>query len=189
MEQNNESGSGVGAGVYFAVALVLIGIGGGVYWFMSNKSKGSPKGDKGDGGLSDKLKVPDDTAKLVPGAKTGSPGNDYVSGEAIDKRNSRNYDPYTDTTPNSDYTQAIMDNLGYTPSFSILDSPKKRASKRNDAKIKTDAVEKYVRGFLKGMNLAPRADYVAIFIPYIKEYLNNPAKLGYDVVAKGQLLK
>ena len=51
-------------------------------------------------------------------------------------------------------------------------------------------IEGYARGYLKGMNLALRADYIGTFGQEIKDYFNNPSKLNEGSVDKaGQFLK
>ena len=142
-------------------------------------------------------------AAVAPSAPVSSAGNDYVEGAAIDKRNSGTYTSYDSSDKVADmasYTQSIVDNMGLTVKETTLNKvedfipiaaifSKKRKNKRAKEtadKAKTD--EPYVRGFLKGMNLAARQDYVGIFAPYITKYLSSPAKLPYTQVTVGQFL-
>lgn len=108
-------------------------------------------------------------------------GNDYVSGDAINKVLLGNYEKYKVLIPEG---------------TKRLDSNKKLWEKYDGYWGKIDELfgpakdnEPAVSAFLKGMNLAWRPDYVAIFKDYIQEYINNPAHLSHWEVAVGQFLK
>ena len=126
----------------------------------------------------------------------GAKSNAYVRGSTIDKRNANtDSKPYTQNSPDQQaFLDAISDTLNLAPAHKKLKARQKRENERAAAALK-DA-ELYVRGFMKGMNLAPSAGNVGLYRQAIIDYMNSPAKLkesgidkvGYILTTKdGQL--
>lgn len=117
-------------------------------------------------------------------SSSGTPANDYVDGATIDKRNAEtNFKPYNAAAPDqAGFTQSISDLLGLHHK-----SARPKYNHQIDQQLKS--AETYVRGFMKGLNMALRADYVGIFGSAITDYMNNPAKVNEATVSVGEFLK
>ena len=184
---------------YYVIGGIAVALISGVviYKFVINKPAtggGAKYGLTGTGGGDGRIVV------AAPTPPSSSAGNDYVDGAAIDKRNSGTYTSYDSSDKVADmdgYMASIVSNMGLTVKETTLNKvedfipifSKKRKNKRaKETADKAKTAEPYVRGFLKGLNLAARQDYVGIFAPYITKYLSSPAKLPYSQVTVGQFL-
>ncbi len=123
--------------------------------------------------------------------------NDYVSGDTIEKRRSMtDAKQYSASAPDQNaFFKAIRELFDIVPRVkgkSEKDIPKRwkmipkkmRENAEKDAVKKAQDTEKYVRGFMKGMNLALRSDYVGIYGQALTDWMNNPAKLTEAQVDK-----
>lgn len=178
-QNNQQQSSGNNMFLIGGIIVFLLILAGVAYaYFTKNQTMPSvSSGAGGAGGSGEGVTGTKTTAKLRV--------NDYVSGEAINKRQLSNYAPYVDLSFTADDRKKT-------------DAPTKARISQYDAywgKIDSlfgDAAnnEPYVTGFMKGMNLALKHDLVAIFKDQIQEYLNNDAKLPHwEVTTKGQFLK
>lgn len=121
----------------------------------------------------------------------GAKSNDYVQGATIDKRNGNSdFKPYDANSPDEQgFKQSISDLFDLSPKIKNIWTKKHKKRVTNDANNKLADTETYVRGFLKGLNLALRADYVGIFGQQLQDYMNNPAKMKEKLVDTGFFLK
>ncbi len=111
-------------------------------------------------------------------AKDG--GNDYVSAAAINKAILGKYKPYD---------ESIRPALGRKIQVNGQSQYELYYLQIERLFGKPVVNEPLVAGFMKGMNLALRSDYLGIFEPYIKEYLSSNTKIPYQNVQVGEFLK
>lgn len=175
---DSAEGSGSNKWIYIGIgAVVLIGAGVGVYLMVSKK----------DDSASAASSSPSPSPSLASAPATAK-GNDYVSGEAIAKRNGGNYKAWQDLGLNEkdrekDKKDPIkMDKWNQYNSFwgkinELFGEPSQNSR------------EPLVRGFLKGMNLSEESSYVGIFKPFIQQYMDNPAHKYHWEVSVGEFLK
>ena len=170
------SDSGGNKLIYIGIGVVvLIGAGVGIY-FMTKK--------KGEVPSPSSLA----SSSSAPASSSSAPksGNDYVSSEAIAKRNGASYKGWQDLGLNqADREKDKKDPIKmgkwsqYGAYWGSIDS--------NLGSVATN--EPLVSAFLKGMNLSLQKDYVAIFKPFIQQYIDNPARKNHWEVEVGEFLK
>lgn len=173
---DSAEGSGSNKWIYIGIgAVVLIGAGVGVYLMVSKKDDSASAGSSSP-------------SPSLASAPTAAKGNDYVSGEAIAKRNGGSYKAWQDLglkgeDREKDKKDPIkMDKWNQYNSFwgkinELFGEPSQNSR------------ESLVRGFLKGMNLSEESSYVGIFKPFIQQYLDNPAHKNHWEVTAGEFLK
>jgi hypothetical protein len=181
--ENAGSGtSGYVIGIVILLVLILIG----AAYLYYNKNTVMPSVSSGTGSAEGAGATASTSTITATKQKQKVKVNDYVSGEAINKRQLSNYAAWSD--------------LGLKGENAVEDKkvPAKKA-KWDQYDAFWGAIDKhfgdpsanepYVTGFMKGMNLAQKHDLVAIFKDEIQQYLDNDAKLPHWEVTKGQFLK
>ncbi len=194
----------VGIGVLF---LLVVAAGGGFFFYNRNKKLAEKKSmaSKTDAGTEVIADTKTDsapvtaqpvtsTAVTTPPVTSAAPPasevqlSDYVSNAAVKKKLSGKYLPAVDLIPNGvPYDKATKEQQY---AYNIYAGKVKELFGEKKDSTGLDWQGSWVNGFMKGMNLAYRPDYVAIFKPYITEYLNSDAKMPHwDVKTVGEFIK
>lgn len=107
-------------------------------------------------------------------------GNDYVSAAAINKALLGKYKPYD---------ESVRPALGRKIQVNGQSQWELYWLQVERLFGKPAINEPLVAGFMKGMNLALRSDYLGIFEPYIKDYIARSTKIPFQNVTVGEFLK
>lgn len=190
---NNTSSSGGGGeqqsfmskyGLWVVVALILV-----VGFMFKDKiaSMMAPASSStsGTGGTANPPTPSDGGSSDLVNRKVTVPGNDYVSGDAINKVMLGNYEHYTPLMTTS-YDKATP---AQQYAYNIYNARKKELFGENKDNTGLDWTGAYVDSFFVGMDLKQRPDYLGIFKDYIQQYLDSPVKIPHWDTQKGQFRK
>ena len=182
-----ESTGGISGYVIGGIVLVVLLLIGAAYLYVSKNTTMPAVSSGSSGGAGSNASTPTYTStptSQIIGTKVKV--NDYVTGEAINKRQLSNYAPWVDLKLDQKTHDADQSNPAKKAKW---DQYGAYWGKINELFGDPSNNEPYVTGFMKGMNLALKHDLVAIFKDSIQQYLDNPAKLPHwEVTKAGQFL-
>jgi len=214
MAEKTENPGGSNLLLYASIVIGALAVAGGGYWYFVMKPKSgsassSSAVDEGGAEVNNGKKI-DVMPKMgevigikidvnpkqgrfseTEGGIIGKKKRGIVSQEAIAKRASNpSYAGYEDYLPADKYAQFWGAIRQFVKTTEPPASDTSFAGRTQKKKFDDDysVAESTVRGFLKGMNLAMKPEYLTEFKPFIDEYLSSPGRPHWDIGKVGQFI-